>query len=87
MRTPLSLAESRVADRILGMVAALHRIEPDDIVGPSQVSAMMAARRDVAWVLRAAGLSTPKIGTVLDRDHTSVLYLLRTADREQWANF
>lgn len=80
MRTALSVDEARTAHRVVSMVAVLHQMDAETICGPSQDASVMEARRDVCWVLRRSGFTSPKIGTVLDRDHTSVLYLLKTTE-------
>jgi hypothetical protein len=78
-------------------VAAARRLrftaEVEQIVGAAGVTvvqiqghgksrALVEVRRIVAAYLRRRGCSLPEIGHVLNRDHTSVLHLLRTPPRE-----
>ena len=79
MRTDLNEPEAAHADQVVTMIATLHKVSRDDLVGPSQLPHLVEARREAAEILRKAGYSTPKIGTVLNRDHTTVLYLLETS--------
>lgn len=43
-------------------------------------------RRQLAIELREQGLSLPKIGKILNRNHTTILYYLRTPDSEKYKN-
>lgn len=79
MKTPLNEPEKAHAEQVVTMVAARNKITVEELVGSTQHPVCVAARREVAETLRKAGYSTPKIGTVLNRDHTTVLYLLETA--------
>lgn len=89
MKTELTSEEARTADRVVTMVSVLHKTDSETICGPSQEAEVMEARRDVVWVLRRSGFSSPKIGAVLNRDHTSILYLLKTTESPsvEWLNF
>lgn len=78
MRTRLNEGEKATAEQIVEMVAVLHRVTGDILRGPSQRTATVDARREAAVLLRKAGFSTPKIGEVLNRDHTTILHLLNT---------
>jgi len=79
LKTRLNEPEKAHAEQVVTMIAALNKITVEELVGPSQLPHLVDARREVAETLRKAGYSTPKIGTVLNRDHTTVLYLLETA--------
>jgi chromosomal replication initiation ATPase DnaA len=66
------------------VVTALARfwgVRPMAVVGPSRVADVLQARYEAAWVLRAMGLSYPVIGSILRRDHTSVLMAVRKMER------
>lgn len=58
-------------------VAARHGVDPDDLHGPSRLRRICRARWEAMRLLRARGLSSPMIGRMFNRDHTSVLYALR----------
>lgn len=79
MKTPLNELEKAHAEQVVTMITARNKITVEELVGSTQHPGCVAARREVAETLRKAGFSTPKIGTVLNRDHTTVLYLLETA--------
>ncbi len=58
---------------IIDRVAKLHDVDPDDLTGPSRMPCLCAARREVMRELRAKGWSTPRIGRLLNRDHSTVV--------------
>lgn len=62
---------------IIHRVAKLHDVTPDDITGPSKLPEHCQARFHVMRELRAKGWSTPRIGRLLNRDHTTIVYGLR----------
>jgi chromosomal replication initiation ATPase DnaA len=52
-----------------------------ELRGPSTRRALVEIRRIAARYLRERGCSLPEIGAALNRDHTSILHLLRTPSR------
>jgi chromosomal replication initiation ATPase DnaA len=74
---------------VLADVAALHGVDPDDIIGPSRLREIVHARQDVAWkVLKAqtdsleTRYSLSQIGTWLGgRDHTTILHAIRAHEK------
>jgi hypothetical protein len=79
------LARAYVADYLppasikriaLEWTSRVTKIEPPIITSHRRQQVLMPARQLVAEVLRAAGASYPEIGSVLDRDHTTMLHLL-----------
>jgi hypothetical protein len=58
-------------------------ISMTDMRGPGRSSRMTEVRRIVATYLRRRGCSLQEIGGVLNRNHKTVLYLLRTAERQE----
>lgn len=65
--------------QIIARIAALHDVDVEDITGPSRVRHVCEARWAVMRELRAAGKSTPRIGRLLNRDHSTVVHGLRRA--------
>ena len=67
----------------------------DDVMGPSRVRRIVAARADIMRRLRLdCGWSYPRIGALMQRDHTTVLFqcspvrhLKTWADRRQWLEY
>lgn len=53
-----------------------------DVLSTARSVAMVDARREIAWKLRELGFSFPEIGTMLRRDHTTVIALVKSRARE-----
>lgn len=62
---------------ILDRVARLHDVTVDDMTGPSRMRHICEARWAAMRELRASGKSTPRIGQLLHRDHSTVVHGLR----------
>lgn len=43
---------------------------------------VIKARHAVCWLLRQRGMSTPAIGRIVSRDHTTVMHACRTVDAD-----
>lgn len=54
-----------------------HGVPFAEIVGPSRTREISEARQHAYVAMRECGLSLPRIGAILNRDHTTVLYGLR----------
>jgi chromosomal replication initiation ATPase DnaA len=65
--------------QVIERVAALHDVTPEDITGPSRLRRHCEARWQVMRELASKGLSTPTIGRILNRDHSTVVHGLRRA--------
>jgi chromosomal replication initiation ATPase DnaA len=65
--------------RIL-IAAEMFKVHPRDLVGPYVYNFLMLPRFALAKALRMRGLSTPAIGAIMNRDHTTIMYQLRRAD-------
>lgn len=65
--------------RIL-LAAKMFNIHPRDLVGPYKFGFLMLPRYALTKALRMRGLSTPKIGKIVNRDHSSVLHHIKQAD-------
>ena len=66
-----------IAREVLSHVSALFGLVPADILGKSQGRRCVLPRHIVAHALRERGWSLPQIGRMMNRHHTSVLYMLR----------
>lgn len=63
---------------ILTRSAAVHSVEPREILGESRCKAIAHIRQEVMWLLKQEDRwSLPQIGQFLNRDHTSVLHGVR----------
>ena len=66
---------SSVLKKILFEVCEKHDVQPDDIVGPSREDKLIIARQDFIWRCREeTNASFPRIGHVLNRDHSTMVY-------------
>jgi len=60
---------------IIEHVARYFELSLDDLYGPSRAAAIATARQIAMYLCRElTSLSLPKIGQLLDRDHTTVMY-------------
>lgn len=63
---------------LIEAVADLYELPPDFLGDPNlKGRTVIQARMAVCWLLRQRGLSTPQIGRIIGRDHTTVLYAER----------
>ena len=62
---------------IVQEVCALHGISVQHLLSPRRGAALVSARQECAKRLRATGLSLQRIGAIMNRDHSSIIYLLR----------
>lgn len=73
-RKPVLTDKTTLVVRSVGEAMGIH---PRDILGLSQCEEIVEARAVVATILRRGGMSYPRIGERLGRDHSSVLNLVR----------
>ncbi len=74
------------ADRynaIIKRVAAERYISVEAIRGKSRDRYVYQARQDIAKELYDLGLSTTQIGKYLNRDHTTILYMMGRLNRNK----
>lgn len=60
-------------------VAQRHGIDPADLHSPNRSAPLCRARWEAMRLLRDRGLSLPRIGRMLNRDHKTVMHGLRRA--------
>ena len=68
---------------VLDVAAADHCVTREEILGRSRFQSAVAARRALARSLRALEMSYPEIGRLIDRDHTTVMALVREDGRRK----
>lgn len=73
---------AREADALVAKVAAKHGISVTLLLSPCRIPEVVAARREVAEQLYARNVSLTDIGLVLNRDHTTVINLIRQRRRK-----
>jgi chromosomal replication initiation ATPase DnaA len=71
---------SRQAEALIYRACHLYGVEVEDVMGGRRTASVIRARHAAAWLLRRHGLSLPKIGGLLNCDHTTVLYACRKID-------
>lgn len=70
-RVPYSFSWRETLDK----VAAIYKVDPEDILGPSRKRHVTDARWVFIKATRARGrLSYPRIGEIVNRDHTTVMH-------------
>jgi chromosomal replication initiation ATPase DnaA len=67
-------------DRIAA-IARRHCVPLSEITGDRRYRQVVRARRAICIMLRNEGLTTPQIGSYINRDSTSVCNLLGTTSR------
>lgn len=58
-------------------ICAAHHVSLAQVLGPHTYPAYVAARRDIALMLRGRGCSYPLIGRLLHRDHATIQNLVK----------
>lgn len=68
-----------IAMRDIRVIAELHGVKAEDVVGPSRKKHLIPARFEaMAHMRQVHGWSLPRIGRLFGgRDHTTVLYAIR----------
>lgn len=62
------------------MAAKMFHVHPRDLIGDYRYGFLMLPRFALAKALRMRGLSTPNIGKIMHRDHTTIIYQLRKVE-------
>lgn len=66
-----------IAMRIIDDTCSKHGLSKTEIISPRRQQRLMACRIEIARELSALGLSTPQIGKLMNRDHSSILNQLK----------
>lgn len=66
---------------IVMMVCNEYEVEYDDVVGCSRMKVYVRIRALICRLLRDGGEMIEAIGEVVGRDHSSVVYMLKSHDR------
>lgn len=77
-----AVAEPATLDWIVRRVSTLFAVSPDDVIGPSRVRSLAAARQLAMYLARdLTRASLPQIGRFFgNRDHTTVLHACRMVE-------
>ena len=66
----------------ISYIAEPHGYTVEDIIGPSRLKHLVSVRRLCVLMLRDRGYSTPEIGRLMNRCHTTIIHALnKTVDR------
>jgi len=72
----------RLIQRLLTITAAEHGVSVAEMLGTNRAPHVVRARDHVAALLRwSTSLSLPTLGSILNRDHTSVMCAIRRHER------
>jgi hypothetical protein len=83
--TPLQVTDLARIDALLDGVGRAMGATVEEIRGRDRTTRVSAARQAAYWALLRVGLSPAAIARVLDRNHATVVYGLRTAERHlEW---
>lgn len=83
MKNPLLNGLKGMKSReVLEPVILKYKISYKELSGPSRVAKLHQPRRHCFAVLRDAGFSTPQIGRLFNRDHSTVVHAL-----QMWEKF
>lgn len=69
---------------VLEASAEYSRVHLDDMLSGNRHAPVVKARRVAAVSLRILGYSYPEIGSMLGRDHTTVMNLVNRAGDDMW---
>lgn len=73
------------ANQVIGHVSVAYSVTPDDITGRARHARYTEPRAVAAWLMREHGLPLTRIGTHLNRDHSSIINALRNmSSRPEW---
>ncbi len=64
-------------NNILTSVCENHNITLNELLSPRRNRKFVLARKECARILRENGLSYPKIGKIMNRDHSSIVHLIK----------
>lgn len=65
---------------LLDWLAHHHHTTVESILSPSRKKEPTAARQQACWALHTAGWSYSSVGTLLNRDHTTVMHAVKAID-------
>jgi len=66
----------------LTQAAAAYHVTDDEVLSRTRTADICNARHILYWLLRSEGLSYPKIGALLERDHTTILHGVERVDAD-----
>jgi chromosomal replication initiation ATPase DnaA len=79
-------SERRARAALIRRAAEEYGVRVALITSRDRAAQVHAARSVVAYVLRQRGMSYPRIGTLLDRDHSTVMSMVSRVERRMEAS-
>ncbi|MFA6408470.1 MAG: helix-turn-helix domain-containing protein [Candidatus Paceibacterota bacterium] len=74
-QTEMEMKEKEAIQNIVENTAATYSVDVDDLLSSSRQAFLILPRHTIIYLLRKElGLSFPKIGKIMDRDHTTTMY-------------
>jgi hypothetical protein len=71
-------ADERIAEKLIAQVCAEFDVERAELLGQSRSEKIVPIRHEACWrIAKATSLSLPHIGSIFNRDHTSILHAIR----------
>lgn len=68
----------KLANEVVAQIASEWGLTYEDVVGHCRRRTYVSCRREVAYILRYSyNLSYPEVATIMNRDHTAIMHLLR----------
>lgn len=53
-----------------------HDVAWEQVTGHGRIQKYVMCRRSIVWLLHCQGWSTPRIGRLMNRDHSTIVYAL-----------
>lgn len=63
--------------KIIKDTAGKYRLTSEQLIGHSRFKELVLARHEAFYLLQRKGLSTPQIGRLMNRDHSTVIHGIR----------
>ncbi len=74
-------------DEVIAKVAAEYHTSPNALIGISRIKELVLPRHIAIYLIyKYLDLSLPKLATIFNRDHTTILYAYRKIERKMAKN-
>ena len=78
----LEVAEKEAVHAVIENTAVLYGLDVDDLLGSRRQSHLILPRHTIMYLLRKdLGLSFPKIGKIMGKDHTTIIYAYQKMEK------
>lgn len=69
-------------EALIVKAAELYDVSFESVLSATRDANVVRARQAACWLLRGGGLSFPKIGAIVGRDHTTVMHACTKIDND-----